>query len=450
MCRMLIYKGPPVIISKVTHEPTHSLMKQSKDGGFPGCDTFRNVRVNGDGFGIGWYNQNRIEAGACVYKCITPAWNNHNLKNIVKHIDSYLIMGHIRAVHRAYSPDHGHKNEISEDNCHPFVFGRYSFMHNGGISKFVNVKRVIREGLPDHLYNEITGTTDSEHLFAVLLDEIGDLEKELTAKELGDVVERTINRITKLSKSKGVTVGSSMNIILTDGRHLIATRCRTDLDDENPSLFYCVGSGAYDAKAASSDDNSICISSEPMSTDPRWTSLPRNHMITVPFVEGDITAVKEVLMRPLVVEHIHDVVPTSIDQEQPVVLGQASQQEQPIQVAVVVPTLESVVKSLPASNGEIVKSYEAIPVDSVVLTPCNGGDSQHTTLAVNNTQAVVVLPNTDISGLAQGSIVTHSQIVPISSSSHSSPQLSSMLLPPMAIVTDTDSFESAAVCVTSA
>ena len=79
MCRWLIYKGAPILIGKLTHEPEHSLMSQAKDGGFyPGChdpDQQRNIRVNGDGFGLAWYSSSPlvpVSAGACAFRCITP------------------------------------------------------------------------------------------------------------------------------------------------------------------------------------------------------------------------------------------------------------------------------------------------------------------------------------------------------------------------------------------
>ena len=45
-----------------------------------------------------------------------------------------------------------------------------------------------------------SGSTDSEHAFALLLHEIGDCDRELSATELADAVERTINRITAMQK----------------------------------------------------------------------------------------------------------------------------------------------------------------------------------------------------------------------------------------------------------
>ena len=61
MCRFVVYKGPKVLLSAITHDPEHSLVNQSKNGGYhPGCEDKlreRNLVVNGDGFGIAFYTR---------------------------------------------------------------------------------------------------------------------------------------------------------------------------------------------------------------------------------------------------------------------------------------------------------------------------------------------------------------------------------------------------------
>lgn len=313
MCRWVVYKGAPILISQITHKPEHSLVNQSKDGGFyPGCDEKRNIRVNGDGFGLAWYtftrtDTSKIKNGSCVFKCVTPAWNNHNLWNLVNHVESPLIFGHVRAVHMDNSD---FKNNLSEDNCHPFVHKRYTFMHNGAISGFPILKRRLRALLPDPIYDILCGSTDSEHVFGVLLDEIGDMERELTARELGDAVERVINRLAKLSKEHGIITGSSLNFAVTDGRHIVATRCRNDRTEAPPSLFYCLGGQEYWESAcdkARQSPGAICISSEPLTRcKGKWSLVPNNHMIVVPFDENDPTRVRDVVIRPIDIDDIKE------------------------------------------------------------------------------------------------------------------------------------------------
>ena len=115
-------------------EPENSLIRQSRDAEFhPGVTdpaSKRNIRVNGDGFGVSWYGDNP-EKGSCCFKFITPAWSNDNLRNIGEHISSQLIFAHVRAASSGL--DLGEQVIISNENCHPFKFGRWTFMHNGGL-----------------------------------------------------------------------------------------------------------------------------------------------------------------------------------------------------------------------------------------------------------------------------------------------------------------------------
>lgn len=57
MCRWLVYKGQPILLDDLLCRCTHSLIHQSLEGRFtPGQENpLRNHMVNGDGFGIAWY-----------------------------------------------------------------------------------------------------------------------------------------------------------------------------------------------------------------------------------------------------------------------------------------------------------------------------------------------------------------------------------------------------------
>ena len=82
MCRFLVYLGEKIKIGDVVVDPENSLVKQSRDASYhPGCNNSkRNIIVNGDGFGIAWYDDENFEEGACCFKFTTPAWSDCNLK----------------------------------------------------------------------------------------------------------------------------------------------------------------------------------------------------------------------------------------------------------------------------------------------------------------------------------------------------------------------------------
>lgn len=116
MCRFLIYHGPPLRISQLVREPNHSLIRQS----------FRSAErvepLNGDGFGIAWYVPD-VSPEPALFRSITPAWSNQNLLHLARVTVSPCVLGHVRAASPGLA--------VTETNAHPFVFGRYAFMHNG-------------------------------------------------------------------------------------------------------------------------------------------------------------------------------------------------------------------------------------------------------------------------------------------------------------------------------
>lgn len=79
--------------------------------------------VNGDGFGVGWYDDAFARDPSeqldepCIFTSIQPAWNNLNLARLARKLRSPLLFAHVRAAYPGMP--------VFEGNCHPFVFGRY-------------------------------------------------------------------------------------------------------------------------------------------------------------------------------------------------------------------------------------------------------------------------------------------------------------------------------------
>ena len=127
--------------------PCHSLIHQSLHAEEAKTGT------NGDGFGVGWYGA-RPEPG--LYREVRPAWSDENLRSICAQVRSPLFFAHVRAATGTAT---------TRANCHPFVHGRWMFMHNGQIGGYGAVRRALEQLIPDDLYTARAGTTDSEALF---------------------------------------------------------------------------------------------------------------------------------------------------------------------------------------------------------------------------------------------------------------------------------------------
>jgi len=139
------------LLTDVLYTPVHSLIDQSVHARL-GAET-----TNGDGFGLGWYTDSPVPG---VFRCIEPAWNNENLRELSAHIRSRLFFAHVRAA--IGSP-------VQQTNCHPFSYGDWLWMHNGYLAEFVSVKRDLMLAVDESLFTEIKGTTDTEVLFYLAL-----------------------------------------------------------------------------------------------------------------------------------------------------------------------------------------------------------------------------------------------------------------------------------------
>ena len=234
MCRWLVWCGrEPILLADLILSPAHSLIHQSFSGGFhPGADCQNNMTLNADGFGVGWYTKR----GAAIFRSITAAWNNRNLRELCSTIESQCIFAHVRAASEG--------GIISEQNCHPFRYGRLLFQHNGHIENFKMIKRRMVNSLRDDLFTWIEGTTDSEACFALVLNEI---DPELLAsgepippKMLRLALLNAIALIDSFLSSAGVVDGfSTYNFALTDGVSVVVSRyCDKAPAIPSPSLYY--------------------------------------------------------------------------------------------------------------------------------------------------------------------------------------------------------------------
>lgn len=69
---------------------------------------------------------------------------------------------------------------VSEQNCHPFQWGRYLWMHNGVVGGFHCIRRSLLARLSDAAYNTIQSfQSDSAVSFAVFLHHLPDLTAQL-------------------------------------------------------------------------------------------------------------------------------------------------------------------------------------------------------------------------------------------------------------------------------
>jgi predicted glutamine amidotransferase len=151
MCRWMAWLGQPVLIEELLFNTQHGIVDQSLHARMGAEPT------NGDGFGLGWYGGGE---GPAVYRSVSPAWADANLRELAAHTESPLFFTHIRAA--IGSP-------VQETNCHPFRRGRWLFVHNGFIADFHLLRRDLMLEVAPELFAEIHGSTDTEVVFYLAL-----------------------------------------------------------------------------------------------------------------------------------------------------------------------------------------------------------------------------------------------------------------------------------------
>lgn len=155
--------------------------------------------------------------------------HDRNLRALSKTISTSLLFGHVRAA--------GPGASVHQYNCHPFSKGRYMFMHNGDISRFSKIRRGLLGKLRDELFESISGTTDSELLFHLILNELPDSHTPQDPAVLQAAVMQALRYVIKANQGSP----NSLNVALTDGETVIATRYRNSEHEEPPSLYFHLG-----------------------------------------------------------------------------------------------------------------------------------------------------------------------------------------------------------------
>lgn len=249
MCRMVGYLGGPgVTLSSLVLEPEHSLLVQS----YAPREMLSGV-VNADGFGVAWYVPWSDEEPA-VYRSNQPLWADRTFASIASKIKSTSVFAAIRSATPGLP--------VEESGIPPFSSGRFTFMHNGAIKDFRHTAmRPLRDGLSHEAYAGLLGTTDSETIFAVLLDRLKD------SRDLTGATAATISLVSKVCCE--MDVYASLNLAVTDGQEMIFTRYSTD----------GIGNSLYFAEDGL--EGATVVASERLDGDRNWRPVPEQHLLSV-------------------------------------------------------------------------------------------------------------------------------------------------------------------------
>jgi glutamine amidotransferase len=261
MCRWLAYTGSPVLIEDLLYKPEHSLIVQSMHARL-GVEP-----MNGDGFGVGWYDDQEIPG---LFRSTEPAWNDRNLRELTAHIHSPMVLAHVRA---------STGTPVQQTNCHPFRRGRWLWMHNGAIAGVHQARRELAMAVDPALYPDIEGSTDSELFFYLALTH--GLESDPPA-----AVARAVGFIEEVCRRHGEAFPVQMTVATTDGETLYGFRYSSE--GRSRSLFHSTDVSALKEQYPDNpllhgvSDDARLVVSEPLG-DLRgaWREVPESTCIMI-------------------------------------------------------------------------------------------------------------------------------------------------------------------------
>lgn len=256
MCRIVAYLGEAKIpLSSLILKPEHSLLVQS----YAPKEMMSGV-VNADGFGTGWYAP-EVDGEPAVYRTSAPIWSDRSFASVGPKVCSASIFAAIRSATPGLP--------VEESGVPPFVSGPYLFAHNGAIKNFRSTAmRPLRDALSDASYSGLLSVTDSETIFALLLDRLRDTKpRPGDAAALAEATAETIRYVSAVCAKLGVP--AALNLGIADGEAMVFARYSTQ--EPGNSLYFVEEGEAF--------PNAIVVASERLDKDAGWRRVPDRYLL---------------------------------------------------------------------------------------------------------------------------------------------------------------------------
>ena len=285
MCRALLYLGEPVLLDNLLFQPDSALVRQ---GYMPKMQNLLNLA----GFGLrAWDRGSHQPDKPFFYGSPSLPVFDRNLKNLAEKVRADCVLAHVRGV--AYSAS----VEISLQNVHPFQFDGvpWALAHNGDLVGLADMKPHLGAHIKPQFLSGIRGTTDSEWIYALFVSQLRDPRAGADEYEMFDALEATLSILRKVRAGIGVSVSSSVNLFITNGRQLAALRYCFDFGRYHAdsvarvheanvaflSLWYTLGrdygrhANEWKMTGGAERADSILVASEPLTRDTSsWVELP--------------------------------------------------------------------------------------------------------------------------------------------------------------------------------
>jgi len=211
MCRVLGYIGPSITLEHLLTKPANSLMNQSFDP-----EQHHLLQLAGTGLAV-WERGSAHEGEPLIYKSGEPSFWDKNLRQLCRKVSGDSVLAHIRAASYTGS------SSINDDNCHPFVYPGYrlALAHNGGLPGWrAMLNDIIAESKPK-IVSHLTGSTDTEPLYCLLMSQYEDPTADMKADEIVAGLERFMKKVIEIKHRHDNTRIAKLKFFLADGNDLV-------------------------------------------------------------------------------------------------------------------------------------------------------------------------------------------------------------------------------------
>jgi len=185
-------------------------------------------------------------------------------------------------------------------------------MHNGSVSDFGAIRRAVCDELNLDVYQNVFGSTDSEHIAALYIHYLtsgkgpDSWQQEYSVREMAKALHKAVAFVIKAQTQ---ILGdkrrpNSLNLAATDGRRLLTYRFRNHKVEQPPSLYYSTTAGVTlnrkfeghpnadiggtfgiaeeQVKKAEEHGKHVIVASEPTTyKEEEWELLPKNSCLMV-------------------------------------------------------------------------------------------------------------------------------------------------------------------------
>jgi dimethylhistidine N-methyltransferase/ergothioneine biosynthesis protein EgtC len=241
MCRHLAYLGPETRLPELLFDKPHSLLRQT----WAPRDMREGGTVNVEGFGVGWFPAGADEP--VRYRRGVPMWTDTGFASIAEVTSSTAVLAAVRSATVGMP--------VMDTACAPFTDGPWLFSHNGRIAGWPESVASLAGRLPVTDLVTLDAPTDSALLWALLRSRLraGESAEEAVCAVILEIAE--------------AAPGSRLNLLLTDGRTLVATRW-------------------WHSLSVLTRPDAVVVSSEPWDDDSRWSSVDDRHLVVASLENG--------------------------------------------------------------------------------------------------------------------------------------------------------------------